>query len=195
LFPVWNAMLITDWRALWGRELPFYFVQLAGHDAKSNGPDVRAMQAEALKLPATGMAVAIDVGEKKDVHPKNKQAVGDRLARLALTKTYKRDVVCSGPVLASVAREPDHALRVTFTEVHGGLVAKGSAALGGFEVAGRDGKFVAAEAKIEGDAVVASASTVLAPTQVRYAWAGWLEGANLYNAAGLPAAPFRAEVK
>lgn len=195
LFPVWNATLITDWRTLWGRALPFYFVQLAGHDAKSNGPEVRAMQAEALKLPATGMAVAIDVGEKKDVHPKNKQAVGDRLARLALAKTYKHDVVCSGPVLASVAREPDHGLRVTFAEVHGGLVAKGSAALGGFEVAGADGKFIAAEAKIEGDAVVASAPTVPAPTHVRYAWAGWPEGANLYNAAGLPAAPFRAEVK
>ena len=191
LFPVWNEMLIRDWRGLWDRELPFYFVQLAGLDAKSNGPEVRALQAQALKLPGTGMAVAIDIGDRKDVHPKNKQDVGDRLARLALRRTYGRtEVVDSGPVAAKVERRDDGALRVSFDELNGGLVAKGGGALGGFEVAGADGKFVAAEAVIDGDGVVLRAPTVERPGAVRYAWSGYPETANLINAAGLPAAPF-----
>lgn len=193
LFPVWNAELIGDWRTLWGRELPFYFVQLAGLEAKSNGPEVRAMQAEALRLPATGMAVTYDIGDRTNVHPKNKQDVGDRLARIALARTYGRDVVCAGPAVAGV-KAADGALRVSFTEIGGGLVAKGGTP-GGFEIAGADGKFVAAEARIDGDAVVVSAPTVTAPVQVRYAWANWPEQANLYNPAGLPAAPFRVELK
>ena len=193
LFPVWNEILIRDWRALWGRELPFYFVQLAGLDAKSNSPEVRAMQAEALALPATGMAVAIDIGDRKDVHPKNKQDVGDRLARLALARTYGKAIVASGPVFAGVHAGADGALRLAFTELNGGLVAK-AGPLGGFEVAGADGKFVPAEAAIEGGTVVVRSAAVPEPKAVRYAWAGWPEGANLANAAGLPAAPFRAEV-
>lgn len=195
LFPVWNAALIADWRALWGRELPFYFVQLAGHDAKSNGPDVRAMQAEALKLPGTGMAVAYDIGEKKDVHPKNKQDVGDRLARLALARTYKREIADSGPTVQGVTREPDHALRIAFADLHGGLATKGGGALGGFEIAGADGEFVVADAVIDSGSVVVRAGGVTEPAAVRYAWAAWPEGANLVNAAGLPAAPFRVELK
>ncbi len=195
LFPVWNETLISDWRGLWGRELPFYFVQLAGLDAKSNGPEVRAMQAEALKLPKTGMAVTIDVGDKKDVHPKNKQAVGDRLARLALARIYGRDIADSGPTAADVAREPDHGLRIKFADLHGGLVAKGGGALGGFEIAGADGKFVPAEAMIDGDSVVVRAPDVSGPKAVRYAWASWAEDANLVNAAGLPAAPFNLDAK
>ena len=195
LFPVWNETLIRDWRGLWGRELPFFFVQLAGLDAKSNSPEVRALQAEALKLPNTGMAVAIDVGDKKDVHPKNKQAVGDRLARLALARTYGREIADSGPTAAGIMREPEHGLRVRFVDLHGGLVAKEGGALGGFELAGTDGKFVAAEALIDGEAVVVRAPEVSEPKAVRYAWAGWPENANLFNAAGLPAAPFRLEAK
>ncbi len=195
LFPVWNEMLIRDWRGLWGRELPFYFVQLAGLDAKSNSPEVRAMQAEALKLPKTGMAVAIDVGDKKDVHPKNKQAVGDRLARLALARTYGRDIADSGPSAREATREPEQALRVKFADLHGGLATKGGGAPGGFEIAGADGKFVPAEATIEGDAVVVRAVEVSEPKAVRYAWASWPENANLVNAAGLPAAPFKLETK
>ena len=191
LFPVWNETLIRDWRALWGREFPFFFVQLAGLDAKSNGPEVRALQAEALKLPKTGMAVTIDVGDKKDVHPKNKQAVGDRLARLALARTYGRDVADSGPTAVGIAREPEHGLRVRFADLHGGLVARGGGAPGGFEVAGADGKFVAAAAVIDGETVVVRAAEVAEPVAVRYAWTGWPESANLVNAAGLPAAPFK----
>ncbi len=195
LFPVWNEILIRDWRTLWGRELPFYFVQLAGLDAKSNSPEVRAMQAQALSLPATGMAVAIDLGDRKDVHPKNKQDVGDRLARLALARTYGRDIADSGPTATEATREAGQALRIQFADLHGGLTTKGGAAPGGFEVAGEDGRFVAAEATIEGGTVVVRAAEVAVPVSVRYAWANWPEGANLSNAAGLPAAPFKLEVK
>lgn len=195
LFPVWNEMLIRDWRGLWNREFPFYFVQLAGLDAKSNGPEVRALQAEALKLPRTGMAVAIDVGDRKDVHPKNKQAVGDRLARLALARTYGRDIADSGPKATELAREPEHGLRVRFADLHGGLVAKGGGPLGGFEVAGEEGKFVVAEAVIDGETVVVRAAGVTEPAMVRYAWAAWAENANLINAAGLPAAPFKLDLR
>lgn len=195
LFPVWNETLIRDWRALWGREFPFFFVQLAGLDGRSNSPEVRALQAEALKVPGTGMAVAIDVGDKTDVHPKNKQAVGDRLARLALARTYGRDIADSGPNAASATREPDHGLRIRFTDLHGGLTTRDGAAPGGFEIAGADGKFVPAEAVIEGDAVVVRAAEVAEPTAVRYAWASWPERANLQNRAGLPAAPFKLEAR
>lgn len=195
LFPVWNELLIRDWRGLWGRELPFFFVQLAGLEGKSNGPEVRAMQAEALKLPNTGMAVTIDVGDRKDVHPKNKQAVGDRLARLALARTYKREIADSGPVAAEVVREPDHALRVKFTALHGGLETRGGSAAGGFEIAGADGRYVAAEAVIDGDTVVVRNEAVSEPAAVRYAWAGFPEAGNLQNRAGLPAAPFKIETK
>ncbi|MCU0793532.1 MAG: sialate O-acetylesterase, partial [Opitutaceae bacterium] len=193
LFPVWNAMLIRDWRARWGRELPFYFVQLAGHGGRSNTPEVRAWQAEALALPATGMALAYDIGDKADVHPKNKQDVGDRLARLALARTYGRAVVDTGPVAKAVtraARDGADVVRVEFAHAHGGLVARGGGEPGGFEVAGADGNFVAARARITGDAVEVSAEGVPRVEAVRYAWAAWPEGADLGNAAGLPAAPF-----
>ncbi len=195
LFPVWNETLIRDWRSLWGREFPFFFVQLAGLDGRSNSPEVRALQAEALKLPGTGMAVAIDVGDKTDVHPKNKQAVGDRLARLALARAYGRDIADSGPTAIAVSREPEHGLRVRFGDLHGGLATREGAAPGGFEVAGADGKFVAAEAVIEGETVVVRADQVAEPVAVRYAWASWPVAANLQNKAGLPAAPFRLDAK
>lgn len=189
LFPAWNELLITDWRKLWGRELPFYFCQLAAQQAASNGPDVRAWQAEALALPGTGMAVTIDVGEEKNVHPKNKVPVGDRLARLALANVYGWKIEASGPVYQSLTAV-DGALRLKFTHLGGGLVAQGGA-LKTFEVAGADGKFVPAEAAIEGDTIVARSAAVPAPTAARYAWAAWPEGSNLFNAAGLPAAPFQ----
>ena len=188
LFPHWNETLITDWRKLWGRELPFYFCQLSAQQAASNGPDVRAWQAEALALPRTAMAVTIDVGDEKNVHPKNKAPVGNRLARLALANIYGWKIESSGPVLASSTAESG-ALRLRFTHLGGGLVAQGGA-LKTFEVAGTDGQFVPAEAAIEGDTIVVRSAAVVAPAAARYAWAAWPEGCNLFNAAGLPAAPF-----
>lgn len=191
LFPIWNETLIRDWRSLWGRELPFFFCQLAGQDAASNGPDVRAWQAEALKIPNTAMAVTIDIGEEHNVHPKNKQEVGARLCRIALAKTYQQRIEYSGPVLDRVS-SLGGSLRLTFTHTTGGLTDHGSP-LKTFEVAGADGKFVPATATIDGTQVYVSCPEVTVPLTVRYAWSGYPKGCNLYNGEGLPAAPFQAE--
>ena len=193
LFPRWNELLITDWRKLWGRELPFYFCQLAALDNNSNSPQVRAWQAEALKLPKTGMAVTIDVGDKKDVHPHSKAPVGNRLARLALAHVYGHKTEFAGPVYHFMTLQGD-TVRLAFSHLGGGLVAK-DGPLKTFEIAGADGKYVAADAVIEGDTIVVRSAAVLAPVAVRYAWSNYPEGCNLFNAAGLPAAPFRTDAK
>jgi sialate O-acetylesterase len=137
------------------------------------------------------MAVTIDIGDEKNVHPKNKQDVGDRLMRIALAKTYGRPIEYSGPQFESVAIEGSGA-RLKFSHPGGGLVAK-DGPLQTFEIAGADGKFVSAGAKIEGDTVVVSSPSVPAPVAVRYAWSSYPIGCNLYSAAGLPAAPFRTD--
>jgi len=191
LFPKWNAALVRDWRDLWGRELPFYVCQLAALDNSSNSPQVRDWQAWILDLPATGMAVTIDIGDKRDVHPHNKKDVGDRLARIARANVYGRDLEYSGPRYESMSIEGP-AIRLSFSHAAGGLVAN-NGPLKTFEIAGNDGKFVAAEAKIEGGAVIVAAPGVPSPTAARYAWSNYPEGCNLYNAAGLPAAPFRTD--
>ena len=194
LFPVWNELLIRDWRSLWGRELPFYFVQLAAYGGKGDIAGTRALQAEALRLPATGMAVAIDVGDRADVHPKKKQAVADRLARLALARTYGRDVVCDGPEPISARAGEGGSVVVRFKS-HAGPLRTPGAAPGGFELAGPDGKFFAAVGALEGDAVTLRAQAVAEPRRVRYAWSNYPEAADLANAEGLPAAPFRMDVE
>jgi sialate O-acetylesterase len=198
LFPLWNGMLITDWRKLWGRDdLPFLFVQLAAYKApvaepaESSIAAVREMQAMALGLPHTGMAVTIDIGDEKDVHPHNKQDVGSRLARIAVAKTYGHRIEYSGPSYESMKVEGG-AVRLKFSHVGGGLVAKGGP-LRYFAIAGADKKFVWAEARIEGESVVVLNPSVSAPVAVRYAWADNPLGCNLYNVAGLPAAPFRTD--
>lgn len=192
LFPRWNETLIKDWRKLWGRDLPFYFVQLASHKAASNSPTVREQQALALALPSTGMAVAIDIGDRDNVHPKNKQEVGARLALIALAKTYGKEIEYSGPVLSSSQREGS-ALRLLFTHAKGGLVVR-EGNVRTLEIAGPDGKFFPAEAVLDGDSLLVSNSSIQNPRSVRYAWAAYPEGSNLYNQAGLPAAPFRTDV-
>lgn len=144
----------------------------------------------ALELPATGMAVAIDVGDAEDVHPKNKQEVGNRLARLALRRLYGREVEDSGPLYRGMAREGSR-VRLSFDHVDGGLEAEGGA-LTGFAVAGEDRKFHWAEARIEGETVVVWSDRVPDPVAVRYGWAA-NPRCNLYDAAGLPAAPFRTD--
>lgn len=191
LFPHWNETLINDWRKLWGRELPFYFCQLAAHDNASNGPQVREWQAAALKLPSTAMAVTIDIGDAKNVHPKNKQDVGDRLARIALARNYGRRIEDSGPTFAS-ATPQGSSLRIKFIHADGGLVARNGPPAT-FEVAGADDKFVAATATIDGDTVVLQSPDVSAPVKARYAWSANPAGCNLYNTANLPAAPFRTD--
>lgn len=191
LFPRWNERLVQDWRKLWGRELPFYAVQLAALDNNSNSPQVREWQTEILKLPNTGLAITIDIGDEKDVHPHNKAPLGDRLARIALANTYGRKIEFSGPQVADTTLETG-AVRVDFSHSEGGLVAK-DGELKTFEVAGPDGKYFPATAKIDGTAVVLRSAEVAMPVAVRYAWANYPAGANLYNTAGLPAAPFRTD--
>jgi len=193
LYPHVQAMLIHDWRKLWGEgDFPFYIVQLAGQEAASNSPFVREAQATVLALPKTGMAVTTDIGEAHNVHPKNKQDVGDRLSRIALAKVYGRKMEFSGPMFKSMKVE-GRAIRVRFSHLGGGLVAKGGGPLKWFEIAGTDKKFVPAEAQIDGDTVIVSSSEVSAPVAVRYAWVNFPDGCNLFNAAGLPAAQFRTD--
>ncbi|MDP9175420.1 MAG: sialate O-acetylesterase, partial [Planctomycetota bacterium] len=184
--------LVTSWRKEWDQpNLPFYVCQLAGQDAGSNNPIIRESQAAILNLPNTGMATLIDVGEVKNVHPKNKQDVGDRLSRIALANVYSKPIEFSGPVYQSMAVE-GNTLRLKFTHLGGGLIAK-NGELKTFTIAGPDGKFVPATAKIDGDTIVVTSPDVPQPANVRYAWMNWPAGSNLYNAAGLPAAPFRTD--
>ncbi len=192
LYPVVMEHVITSWRKQWGQgDFPFYFVQLAAQDANSNRPEVREAQAQALKVPNTAMAVAMDIGEKSNVHPKNKQDLADRLARIARAQVYGEKIECCGPTYESMQVEVT-SIRVKFTHVGAGLVAKGGA-LKWFQVAGADKKFVDASAKIDGNTIVASAPGVSAPVAVRYEWHRWPEGANLYNADCLPAPQFRSD--
>jgi len=193
LYPRVQDTLINDWRKLWAEgDFPFYIVQLASLKAPSNGPTVREAQATVLHLKNTGMVVTIDIGDPKSVHPKDKQDVGDRLTRIALANVYGRQIEYSGPLYQSSQVE-NGAMRIHFTHIGGGLVAKGGPPLKWFTIAGADGKFVPADAKIDGDTVLVSSPTVPAPTAVRYAWDTYPFDANLFNAANLPAAPFRTD--
>jgi sialate O-acetylesterase len=192
LYPHVQETLIRDWRQLWGEgDFPFYIVQLAALNNASNSPDVREAQATVLKIANTGMAVTIDIGDPKNVHPKDKQDVGDRLTRIALANAYGRTLEYSGPRYDSMKVE-GAAIRLSFTHLGGGLVAKGPP-LKWFEIAGADMKFVPADAKIDGSSLVVSSAQVPSPVAVRYAWSDYPDGCNLYNAAGLPAAPFRTD--
>ncbi|MFZ1158512.1 MAG: sialate O-acetylesterase [Candidatus Sulfotelmatobacter sp.] len=201
--------LIRDWRNAWGEgDFPFLFVQIANWNtaAEDLWPDVRNAQRQALALRNTGMVVTIDIGDPTNLHPKNKQDVGLRLALAARAIAYGEKIEWSGPLYRQVTHE-EHALRVWFDHANG-LMAKtpeGAAtavlattspsnrapAVAGFEVAGADGKYLPAEAKIEGDSVVVSDPAVPAPVSVRYGWAASPD-CNLFNREGLPASPFRA---
>ena len=183
--------MIRDWRNEWGEgDFPFLFVQIANWNTAPEDmwPDVRNAQRQALALRNTGMAVTIDIGDPVDIHPKNKQDVGLRLALAARAIAFGEKVEWSGPLYRQVTQE-ENALRVWFDHANG-LVAKG-AELTGFEVAGVDGKYSAAEAKIDGTSVVVSSATVPAPVSVRYGWAA-NPNCNLFNKEGLPASPFEA---
>jgi len=195
LFPI----LITDWRKNWQQgDFPFYFVQLANFMKPYEGPEqsawaeLREAQQKTLSLSNTGMAVTIDIGEAKDIHPKNKQEVGRRLALIALSKTYGKAIEYSGPVYLSKVVN-GNTIRLNFSHEAGGLKAAEGVALNGFEVAGADKKFYIADASIISNVVVVvSSKQVLQPLQVRYSWANNPNG-NLYNGKGLPASPFRTD--
>lgn len=192
-------LMIQDWRWHWGQgDFPFYFVQLAAFNAgngnSNNGSEwaeLREAQTMTLSLNNTGMSVTTDIGEEKDIHPKNKQDVGKRLAAIALNKVYGKKIVYSGPTYQSMKID-NNKIVLSFINIGGGLLAKGGE-LQGFEVAGANQKFYKAKAVIEGDHIIVSADEVAAPASVHFAWADWDASANLYNKEGFPAVPFRTD--
>jgi sialate O-acetylesterase len=214
LFPT----MITDWRNHWSaanpdeKDFPFCFVQLANYMARndqpvqddSGWPGLREAQHMTLKLPNTGEAVIIDIGQADNIHPQDKMDVGTRLALAAEHAAYHKEVVYSGPTYEGMSIEGDK-VRIKFNNIGGGLTiaaapstqpsvpaAEPASELKGFSIAGEDHHFVWADAKIEGDSVIVWSDKVSKPAAVRYAWANNPE-CNLYNKEGLPASPFRTD--
>jgi sialate O-acetylesterase len=185
-----SELMITDWRERWGLgSFPFLFVKLAAwQPGGDNWPLLQEAQLQTLDVPNTAMAVAIDIGDRGDIHPRNKQEVGKRLALAARAIAYDEDIVFSGPIFRGMQIDGDK-VELTFNHIGGGLQAQDDA-LKGFEVAGLNGEYAAAEATIEDNRVVLQSDQVAEPTAVRYNWAAYPDG-NLYNAEGLPASPFR----
>ncbi|MHC4387710.1 MAG: sialate O-acetylesterase, partial [Planctomycetota bacterium] len=190
LFPA----MIDNWRKDWGQgDFPFYYVQIAPfkYGQQYAGVELREAQLMALALPHTGMVVTSDVGNIEDIHPKNKQDVGKRLALWALAKTYgRKGVVCSGPVYRSMKVEGNK-VRLFFDYVGGGLATKGGE-LGDFAIAGADRSYVDAKAEICGGTIVVSADEVKKPVAVRYGWSN-TAAPSLFNKEGLPASSFRTD--
>ncbi len=192
--------MIRDWRQNFGQgDIPFILVQLPNFMEAKNKPSesnwalLREAQAEALKLPATGMAVTIDIGEWNDIHPLNKKDVGTRLALAARKVAYgENNLVYSGPIYQTMTVK-GRKIILTFDNTGSGLYVKGGGKLQQFAIAGADLKFVWAKARIKGDKVIVKGRKIKNPVAVRYAWADNPEGANLYNREGLPAAPFRTD--
>jgi sialate O-acetylesterase len=194
-------LLINDWRRLWNQgEFPFYFVQLASFNSANgnskNGSkwaELREAQTLSLNVPNTGMAVITNIGETKDIHPRNKQDVGKRLAAVALHDTYGQNNVFSGPVYQSMQTNGNK-VTLSFSSIGGGLTVKDKYGyIRGFEVAGADQQFHYAKAFIDGDKVVVFTEEVSSPVAVRYGWADDNLEDNLFNKEGFPAAPFRTD--
>ncbi|MDX1285628.1 MAG: sialate O-acetylesterase, partial [Draconibacterium sp.] len=193
--------LIKDWRMQWNQgDFPFYFVSLANfmqaveEPSESTWAELREAQTKTLSVPNTGMALAIDIGEADDIHPRNKQDVGKRLALNALKKDYEKDIVHSGPMYESIEIK-DNKAYITFTETGSGLLVKDKYGyLKGFTIAGVDKKFHWAKARLLDDkTVVVGSELVKNPVAVRYGWANNPDDLNLYNKDGLPANPFRTD--
>jgi sialate O-acetylesterase len=190
--------MIEDWRRQWGRDdFPFIFVQLANYLPEQQNPveqetwpELREAQSFALGLPNTAEIVTIDIGEAEDIHPRNKQDVGLRLALAALGTVYGKDVVYSGPRFRDMTIEGDR-IRLYFDHVGSGLAAAADE-LRGFAIAGEDRQFVWADAAIDGETITVSAREVPSPVAVRYAWAN-NPVISLFNREGLPASPFRTD--
>ena len=186
-------LLVTDWRARWGEgDFPFAWVQLPNFTSRGDGWClVREAMLKTLALPNTGMAITVDIGEVRDIHPKNKQDVGKRLAMWALADVYgKKDIASSGPLPGGHEVRGSEVV-LSFKHTDGGLVAKG-AELKGFVVAGEDKQWKPAKARIEGGKVIVSSADVKTPVAARYAWTDNPD-CNLYNGAGIPASPFRTD--
>jgi len=195
--------LIHDWRTQWnakqdGEEFGFYFVQLANFMERTNEPvqsgwaELREAQTMALKIPRTGMATTLDIGEANDIHPKNKQDVGKRLALAALAIEHGQKLEYSGPSFSkmeTVAGKPE--IKISFSHAQGLKTTDGTAPRA-FAIQDEAGKWFAATARIEGQSIVLSNPEVLRAVAVRYAWANNPD-VNLVNAAGLPAVSFRTD--
>jgi sialate O-acetylesterase len=184
------SALINSWRDEWKRQFPFYYVQIAPYryDEPEVGVLVREAQRKALSVNNTGMVVISDIGNIDDIHPRNKEDVGIRLANLALSGTYGReDLPGSGPLYTKMEVEGS-GIRVFFDHAGNGLVAHGKM-LSLFEISGADGEFVPARAKIDGNTVMVSSREVKEPVAVRFAWSNTAEP-NLFNTDGLPASSF-----
>jgi sialate O-acetylesterase len=204
LFPA----MIQGWRKAWGEgDFPFLFVQLANYGGMGTGdyagePNwamLREAQLMTLSLPKTGMAVTADIGESEDIHPRNKQDVGRRLALAAEAIAYGKSVSYSGPIYESMAVEGGK-IRLRFQHADGGLAVKdgegklsADAEVKTLEIAGADRKFVPAQAKVDGEALVVWSDAVKEPVAARYAWSNDPVGCNLINRAELPASPFRTD--
>ncbi|MBN2350139.1 MAG: sialate O-acetylesterase [Bacteroidales bacterium] len=196
LFPA----MINNWREKWQQgDFPFLYVQLHNfmksydYPTESNWALTREAQLEALSLPNTAMAVAIDLGEWNDIHPLNKKDVAKRLALAAYKIAYgEKNIVSSGPLYQSMIIKWD-SIELSFSNIGSGLTIKDGAVLKHFAIAGEDGKFIWAKAKIADNKVIVWSEKVKKPVAVRYAWADNPEGANLYNKEGLPASPFRTD--
>jgi len=194
-------LMISDWRKKWGQpNFPFYFVQLSSWNADngdsqrgSTWAELREAQQMTLSVPNTGMAVTTDIGDAADIHPRNKQDVGHRLAAVALYNTYGKNITYAGPTFKSMKIEGNKIV-ISFSNIGSGLLTKDKRGyLLGFDIAGSDKKFVPAKAFIQGDEVVVYQDGITAPVAVRYNWADYAGEGNFYNKDGFPAAPFRTD--
>ncbi len=194
-------LLISDWRQKFRQSnLPFYYVQLASFNANNqNGTtgsmwaELRASQTQTLLLSNTGMAVTSDIGDTKDIHPRNKKDVGKRLALIALKNDYGRNIVASGPLYKSMSIENGH-IRIEFENAEGLAAANNKYGyLNGFMIAGKDQQFHWAKAWVKESSVIVWSDDVQQPVAVRYAWTDDIDEANLINKQGLPAVPFRTD--
>jgi sialate O-acetylesterase len=196
LFPA----MIKNWRDNWNQvEFPFLYVQLHNYmksydyPTESNWALTREAQLKALSLPNTAMVVAIDLGVWNDIHPLNKKDVAVRLALAAQKNAYnEKSVVSSGPIYQSMEVKADSII-LTFSDIGSGLIVKGGEKFKYFAIAGKDKKFIWANAKIKEDKIIVWNNEIKKPVAVRYAWADNPDGANLYNKEGLPASPFRTD--
>lgn len=194
--------LIGDWRAQYNQgDFPFIYVQLANFMAahaepsESNWAATREAQRKTLSVKNTAMVVASDIGEWNDIHPLNKQAVGERLALAAQKLAYgEKKLIASGPNAKTIKRE-HKSLVIDFDKAGGDLVITKDGVLHHIAIAGADKKYVWAKAKVQGKKLVVWNDDVAEPVSVRYAWADNPEGANLYNKAGLPASPFELSIQ
>lgn len=201
--------LVNGWRKVMKNDFPFYFVQLAAYTGATHDPRggngyavVREAQRKAMDIPKSGMACTIDIGMQRDIHPKNKYDVGERLALWALRDVYgKKDVVVSGPLFKSMKVDGNKAI-LTFDYAKGLMTAKKTglakpvkinAKPAHFAIAGADKVWYWADAVIEGEKVVLTSKNVKKPVAVRYAFRAYPDGVNMYNAAGLPMVPFRTD--